>query len=149
MKKFMFHVHPDYFHNYKAIQSVNATNWTILQGLVEQKYGSSSVSGEATDLKSLTFYLKPAFDNAKPQKVKVSTSRIERSIIEILETIGVEVPLESDAQANEAAKTAHSTVMASAEQTLEFLHSMYERRSLMQVRASRKTDLTQLERVSE
>jgi hypothetical protein len=140
----MFQVHPDYFHNYKAIQAINATNLSALQTLLDQ--GSSTVSS-ASDAKSLTFYLKPELFDSKPQKVKVSTIRIEKSILEILETIGVEVPAVAE-ERESILRGTQSTVLASAAQTLEFLQSMLERRPLIQLREHRISELRRLEKVS-
>ncbi len=139
----MFQVHPDYFHNFKALQEINATNLIALQNLFDQ--GSTLVSN-ASDAKSLTFYLKPELFNSKPQKVKVSTIRIEKSILEILETIGVEVPPVAEKR-DSILRGTQSTVLASAEQTFEFLQSMLERRPLIHLREERTAELRQQEQV--
>lgn len=132
----MFQVHPDYFMNNKVLQDINATNLNNLQSLVDGTMNEADIGGT----KSLTFYLKPDFNDRQPQKVKVSTTRIEGSIAEILETIGVSVPEDTQA-AHTSRYSVHNTVMASPEQTLEFLTSMYERRDLISLRARRITHL--------
>lgn len=141
-KKFLFHVHPDFFHNEKSLQHINATNLSILQGIIDK---TSPI--DTAEIKSLTFYLKPELVGSTAQKVRVSTTRIEKSITEILETIGVEIPSESENDSN-LFRSSHSTVMASADQTMEFLNSMFERKALMALREIRSTELKQLEKVT-
>ena len=139
IKKFMFQVHPDFFHNHKALQQINATNLSALQNLLNE--GHTVQSGA----KSLTFYLKPELSDSKPQKVKLSVSRIENSIMEILETIGVGIPID---QSNESPfYSTQSTMLATPKQTLDFLNSMYERRSLIDWREQRCADLVSIEKV--
>lgn len=141
LKKFMFQVHPDYFQNEKSLQQVNATNLSTLQGLIDQPSSLSDVG-----VRSLTFYIKPELVGSKPQKVRVSTVRIEKSIAEILETIGVETS-DGAEDGDEMLQSSQSTVMASAEETLEFLNSMFERKALMALRQVRAVKLKRLEKV--
>jgi hypothetical protein len=141
LKKFMFQVHPDFFHNDKHLQQVNATNLSVLQSIIDQTSTHSDAG-----VNSLTFYLKPDLVGSKAQKVRVSTTRIERSITEILETVGVEVSDDLE-ESEPALSSTQSTVMASAEQTLDFLSSMFERKPLMALREIRATELKRLEKV--
>ena len=144
LKKFMFQVHPDFFTNYKSFQAINATNLGALQSIIDNN-GSSS---EYKDMKSLTFYVKPTSDDSAPKRVKLSLNRIEKSIIEILETIGMDVPPIPESVQQKQKLTYSTTVLASPEQVAEFLDSMHERKDLVQWREERMKVLKEQEKVS-
>lgn len=143
LKKFMFQVHPDFFTNYKSIQAINATNLGALQSIIDT---NGSNSGHA-DMKSLTFYVKPNSEGSAPKRVKLSLNRIEKSIIEILETIGVDIPPIPESVHNKQKITYSTTVLANPEQVAEFLDSMHERKDLVQWREERTKVLREQEKV--
>jgi len=144
LKKFMFQVHPDFFNNYKSFQTINATNLGALQSIID----TNGLSSANKDMKSLTFYVKPASDDSAPMRVKLSLNRIEKSIIEILETIGVDIPPIPESVHNKQKLTYSTTVLASPEQVAEFLDSMHARKDLVQWREERMKVLREQEKVS-
>lgn len=143
LKKFMFQVHPDFFTNHKKYQSINATNLKALQTVVE----SNGTNTSNQDPKSLTFYIKPAADNIEPKRVKLPLNRIEKSIIEILETIGVDVPPVPESVRQKQSFMYSTTVLANPEQVAEFLDSMHARKDLVAWREERVIALRMLEKV--
>lgn len=126
MKKFVFQVHPDYFENHKAMQRINAANLSILHNLID-----GSIPVDTGVARGLVFYIKPLADDVVPKRVKVSVHRLEKSIVEILETIGVDVPPATESTNRRSAGKHSSTILASPKQTLEYLDSMQERKDLV------------------
>ena len=143
LKKFMFQVHPDFFTNHKKYQSINATNLKALQTVIE----SNGTNTSSQDPKSLTFYIKPAADDIEPKRVKLPLNRIEKRIIEILETIGVDVPPVPESVRQKQSFIYSTTVLASPEQVAEFLDSMHARKDLVAWREERVKVLRMLEEV--
>ncbi len=93
LKKFLLQVHPDFFHQFKPEQAVNATNIPLLRAPGPQpNIDGSTSSREQFKPRSLIFYLKPAENTSKPRRVKVTLARLTESIRDILETLGVELP---------------------------------------------------------
>lgn len=153
IKKFVFHIHPDYFHNHKKLQYINESNLKVLNSLNdsllfayrEQKH---EYLKENTNLpRSLTFYLKPnnfTVDQSPsasyPRKVTIPLQRLEESLLEILDTLGVSVTERStDAISSRREDLIYShCVSASPGQILAFLDSLTDRRSLIQWRQDRK-----------
>ena len=83
LKLFLFQVHPDYFVNHKKEQEVNESN---IQSITERL--SSSTFQLQSDVRTLTFYLKPqhesqGIDNQqiyKPKRIKVAVTTLHRLI---------------------------------------------------------------------
>jgi hypothetical protein len=140
LKKFIFQVHPDYFNNFKSIQTTNGTNLKILQNLMT----GDSISSNG--VKSLIFYVKPPFAEAQPKRVKVSLNRLKLSIVEILETVGVEVPPLPESK-DHSCGASSGPLLASPEQILEFLESMIDRKELVGWREERIVALRRQEEV--
>ena len=90
LKKFIFHIHPDFFQHHKSEQSINAENLKILMAKSDADSGRTTPIQANT--RSLTFYIKPSESEDSPRRVKVTLSRIVESMREVLETIGVELP---------------------------------------------------------
>ena len=145
-KKFVFQVHPDYFTNFKPMQAVNADNLSILQNMIDGNLASSDV---AREVKSLIFFIKPPFADSQPKRVQVNVNRIENSIIEILQTVGVDLPIRTEGFRGENVIGHNSTtVLASPQQILDYLESMCERRDLIAWREDRIKELAVVEKVS-
>ncbi len=150
MKKFMFQVHPDYFHNNKAAQSINATNLMHLQEL----WGAikaPSVSFSPTAPRSLVFYVKPSKTDLdsnieKPQKVEVSLVRMVESITDILERLGVDVP---DPPSELHSLKRPLIFSASSKEVCDFIESLAERRELVRWREERVKSCDTLKQVSD
>ena len=154
IKKFIFHVHPDYFHNHKKLQYINEANLKVLNSLNDNLliavYGKQNEYGKDNDRnlpRSLTFYLKPnqfavgqPSSVLNPRKVTVSLQRLEESLREILDTLGVSVADRSAASYSSGREDlAYShCISASPGQILAFLDSLTDRRSLIQWRQDRK-----------
>eukprot|EP00981_Chlorochromonas_danica_P004829 scaffold967_cov173-Ochromonas_danica.AAC.40 len=90
IKKFMFLVHPDYFLNFKVMKEVNSQNLRFLQNLTENAGQSVSVPAE---MRTLIFYIKPSEFMTEPRKVKVSLQRLDESIVDILDALGLQPPV--------------------------------------------------------
>jgi len=130
MKKLLFQIHPDFFHNFKQQQAINTTNLTVLEDLVQ---GGIPDSGT----KSLIFFVKP-MDGELPRRVKVSVRQMERSVVEILQTIGVALPPGAEGFTDDAFATGGgAAVLASPQQILDYLEGMHERRELVAWREDR------------
>ena len=175
MKQFTFQVHPDYFNNYKTLQSVNAANLMLLQSIVDQVFlqGNSKekiISSEGlSGARSLTFYVKaPEFEDCgggnkidsriRPGRVKVSLHRVLLSVEEILETIGIALPQRPPGvlaieghggSSSEGGGFSSAIVLAEPEQVLEFVESIAERRELIRWRRRRLVTLQQQEQVKQ
>lgn len=182
MKKFMFQVHPDYFYNFKQYQDVNNQNLRLLQSLFyENNDMNANVQSQGSqlraDMRSLTFFVKPNDLWQEPKKVKVATNRLIDSMIEILETIGVEIPekpqdfdyYQALAQQQKRPSSQHSgnnvwasypyghyrvenedgTILDSETmRILQFLDSIGDRKELISLREERIRILQQTEKVS-
>jgi hypothetical protein len=154
-KKFMFQVHPDYFFHDKKLQEINNINLTLLTNLIDR---TDSVNSRLLNSlpRSLTFYVKVSdlVNDDQPKKVRVSTIRTVDSLIDILETIGVEIPekpIDFDAFYNslvekrgEASpfvsnRTDEKDPVVDSEtlRTLNFLDSLGDRRELILLREER------------
>jgi hypothetical protein len=92
LKKFLLYIHPDFLNNFKAEQEINSCNIKVLTTEIENNI-NRQMPIKNNIPRSLTFYLKPNEVENKPRRVKVSTNRIMDSIRDILETLGVELPL--------------------------------------------------------
>lgn len=145
LKRFMFQVHPDFFTNHKKYQAINATNLKALQTIIESN--GSIINSQ--DPKSLIFYVKPVADDIEPKRVKLPLNRIEKTIIEILETIGVDVPPIPESARQKQSFTYSTTVLANPVQVAEFLDSMHARKDLVRWREERVQALRTLEKVKE
>jgi len=147
LKKFIFQVHPDYFCSHKQMQEINSKNLSYLHMLVEQLLHPSS--GSAIDredkTRHLIFFVKPSFDE-QPRKVKVATRNIEGSLVAILETIGVDIPL-SDYRGDVPKHPTTTVMLASPQQVLEYLLSMPDRKELILWREERAAALQIAEQV--
>lgn len=140
LKKFVFQIHPDYFENHKEMKRINATNLSILQNIME---GTSinDLGDGFRDTRSLVFYVKSVPEGMTPKRVKVSLNHLEKSVIEILETIGIDIPQMTEAVHHQTNKHYSGTVAATRKQTLDFLDSMNERKDLVTWREERTRTL--------
>ncbi len=177
----MFQVHPDYFFNFKQYQDVNNQNLRLLQSLFYERNDlnsnyQSQGNQMRSDMRSLTFFVKPNDLWQEPKKVKVATNRLLDSMIEILETIGIEIPkkpqdfdyYESISQQQRRSSSSHQggnvwasypygpqqnedgTVLDSETmRILQFLDSIDDRRELISLREDRINILQETEKVSE
>ena len=162
MKKFLFHVHPDLLMQYKKECQINAENINQLKNIAAE--------GGSNKTRTLLFYLKThanatntsSSDNndngnhemvmVKPRRVKVavaSLDKIEESIREILETLGVDVPVSS----KNVTRNKKSAAFQGTNRTykgipytelVEFLLSLVDRADLLQWRHERRLYLAQL-----
>eukprot|EP01031_Cornospumella_fuschlensis_P025245 gene25246-30487_t len=90
LKKFTFLVHPDYFFSLKDIQKVNNQN---LQFLNEILSTPDVVVPIPPSMRTLVFYIKPMGSwMTGPRKVKISLPRLQESLVEVLDAVGVELP---------------------------------------------------------
>jgi hypothetical protein len=166
-KKFMFQVHPDYFFHDKKLQEINNINLSILTNLIDQ---TASVNYQLLNSlpRSLTFYVKVSdlANDDQPKKVRVSTIRTVDSLIDILETIGVEIPekpMDFDSYyhslvekrtesspfvSHRKADEKESVIDSETLRTLNFLDSLGDRRELIFLREERNKLFYETEQVS-
>mmetsp|Transcript_20188 Transcript_20188/g.28944 ORF Transcript_20188/g.28944 Transcript_20188/m.28944 type:complete len:471 (+) Transcript_20188:3036-4448(+) len=138
LKKFIFQIHPDFFQNHRKLQVINETNLKLLNSLndsTQENYLSGSMP------RSLSFYVKPdSFigQAVTPRKVSLYISRLEESLTEILETLGVQLPenIHRNNQQNNVISSGQC-VSASPKQIEWFLETLVDRRSLMMWREDR------------
>lgn len=157
LKKFLFQVHPDYFHNAKNIQVINSTNLSILTNIIDDYIHQTNKT--KVDARTLAFYLKPNKEQITPNKVKISLHQIADSISEVLDTLGVEVP---DKPTNFQARLRNAQQSAypygynnnnmnfdddEAKTINEFLDSLCERREIVKLREERGFLLREAEQV--
>jgi hypothetical protein len=159
LKKFLFQVHPDYFHNLKNIQEINSTNLSVLMNLIDDYIHQTFKT--KVDARTLTFYLKPNKEQITPKKVKISLLQLADSISEVLDTVGAEVP---EKPANFQARLRSSQPSTSpygpygyhnniifeddeAKTVSEFLDSLCERREIVKLREERAYLLHEAEQV--
>jgi hypothetical protein len=165
-KKFMFQVHPDYFHGNKQIYEINTINLGALRSIVDCDDSGKS----KPDARSLTFYIKADESWSAPKKVKVSIVRAIESMTEILETIGVELPQKpadldqylrhkSQIRNNSYYSAWQSSassyrgdgvdyVDSEKAQVLSFLETLRDRKEIIAIREERMNSLRQIEKVS-
>ena len=152
LKNFLFHVHPDLLMQYKKEMSINAENINHLKNF--------AASGGSNKTRTLLFYLKtsnsPSDNNettlVKPRRVKVavaSLDKIEQSIREILETLGIDVPSSSKyVNRNKSSAAFQGTNRTnhriSYTELVEFLLSLVDRADLLQWRHERRLYLAKL-----
>ncbi len=117
MKKFIFQVHPDFFQLFKTEQAINSANLKVLSSLS----GEGSGSVEAPKTRSLTFYVKPVNDSL-PRRVKVATGRVIESIREILETLGLDLPLRPEGTGKSS-----TFVSSNSAEVLDYLDTLIDR----------------------
>lgn len=92
LKKFLFHVHPDFFHSHKQEQLCNETNVKALLAL-DIFNDHNNRNDHSTNTRTLTFYIKgSSVTDNKPRRIKISVHRVEDSMREVLETLNVELP---------------------------------------------------------
>jgi hypothetical protein len=91
LRQFLIQIHPDFFVQFKNEQEINNRNYGNLQEIC------GSYDNYQGDIKqkarTLVFYLKPTDVDPTPRRVKISIGslyKIEISIVEILETLGIE-----------------------------------------------------------
>jgi hypothetical protein len=84
-KKFLFYVHPDFFGGFDKERSINDTNIKILSQTLKGNIDTGNT-------RSIVFYIKCMDENTNPRRVKISLNRIDDSLREVLETLGVELP---------------------------------------------------------
>lgn len=163
-KKFMFQVHPDYFHGNKQISEINTINLGALRSIVDGDDSGKS----RPDARSLTFYIKADDSWNSPKKVKVSTIRAVESMTEILETIGIELPQKpadfdqylrhkSQIQNNSYYYAWQSSTHRGSDgdyidnetaRILSFLESLRDRKGIIAIREERMNALHQIEKVT-
>eukprot|EP01036_Dinobryon_divergens_P026070 gene26070-34675_t len=150
IKKFVFHIHPDYFHNHKKLQYINESNLKVLNSLndtLQYSFRQGHVQENGNLPRSLIFYLKPNHftvgklsSSSYPRKVSIPLQRLEESLLEILDTLGVSVterPTGAFSSGREDLTYSHC-VSATPRQILAFLNSLTDRRNLIQWRQDRK-----------
>ena len=146
LKKFILQIHPDFFHNNKSIQTINETNLKALQNLDVFHMKDKAVSPNVSKTRTLTFYVKPSTNEDLERRVKVSVYRVEESLREVLETLGVELPPRPQyvEGTGVAAKTQMSYVSADSKQIEAFLETLIDRKDLMKWRLDAKNSLENL-----
>jgi hypothetical protein len=142
LRQFLILIHPDFFVQFKNEQEINTRNYGNLQGICD------SYENYQGDIKqkarTLVFYLKPTDVDPTPRRVKISIGslyKIEISIVEILETLGIET---SYSRATDE-KGAHPSFVSISNVELEtFLDSLTDRKELMVWRLERSERLDRL-----
>ena len=138
LKKFLFHVHPDFFHSHKQEQVCNEANVKALLALdvfntTNSSHGSSTGIPDQSNTRTLTFYIKASSvgDN-KPRRIKISIHRIEESIREVLETLGVD-----DLPPRPEGSHSSSYVSSNPIEVSAFLDTLIDRKEIMTWRQQR------------
>ncbi len=150
LKKFILQIHPDFFHNNKTVQTINETNLKTLQNLEIfhlKDNNISSGSSASSKTRTLTFYVKPSTnEDIEPKRVKISIYRVEESLREVLETIGVELPPRPHYEEGTGFvnKSQMSYVSADSKQIEAFLETLIDRKDLMSWRLDAKNSLENL-----
>jgi hypothetical protein len=142
LRQFLIQIHPDFFVQFKSEQEINNRNYGNLQEIC------GSYDNYQGDIKqkarTLVFYLKPTDVDPTPRRVKISIGslyKIEISIVEILETLGIET---SYSRATDD-KGAHPSYVSISNVELElFLDSLTDRKELMAWRLERSERLDRL-----
>ena len=144
LKKFLLHVHPDFFHAHKQEQLCNENNIKTLLALdVFNNDNGGSVpfrNDQATmNTRTLIFYIKSSATEDKPRRIKISIHRVEESIREVLETLGVDgLPPRPDAQSSS------SYVSSNPIEVSAFLDTLIDRKELMIWRQQRMVNFLKM-----
>ena len=143
VKKFIFYVHPDYFHNNKRLQVINEANLKLLNAL-NDGLKRSTLDQEASLPRSLTFYLKSvelAGQALPPRKISLSLQTLEDSLLEVFDTLGVTVIEKVQSDDIQRKEIYGHCISASPRQLISFLESLTDRRSLIAWRQDQKAVL--------
>lgn len=150
LKKFMLHVHPDYFNQFKYEKSINETNLKILSSSsssssdnnLNMTNSNNSESGYISEsTRSLTFYLKSLQNNEKPRRVRVILSQRIESMREILETLGTDLPIRPDGMRQ------HYMNTNDPEDLEAFMDHLIERRDLLLWRSDQRLHFIRLQEI--
>jgi len=148
-KKLYMYIHPDFFTAFPALHEVNEANMKHLSNMVEahdqqqqRPYAAQQQDVDTRGARTLTFYLKATDESPQPRRIRVgigSLARIEDSIRDILETLGVALnpPSESESLKMRRTHAFKSTVTSSAE-IEEYLASLVDRAEILTWRAERR-----------
>jgi len=137
LKKFLFQVHPDYFLTYKDEQKVNENNVKALLALdIFNNNGNGNNNNHQynENTRTLTFYVKASsITDHKPRRIKISIHRVEESIREVLETLGIDdlPPRPEGTQSSSAYVSANPVEVSS------FLDTLIDRKEIMLWRQQR------------
>jgi len=132
LKKFLLHVHPDFFQSHKHEQLCNENNIKTLLALdVFNNNSDSSIPFRSdqttTNTRTLIFYIKASSVNEKPRRIKISIHRVEESIREVLETLGVDdLPPRPESSSSSSSYISSNPIEVSA-----FLDTLIDRKELM------------------
>ena len=141
-KRFLFHVHPDFFTHYPKEQRTNAENLKTLSHVMSGGAASSST-------RSLIVYLKPTDFDQQPRRVKVILgSRLAESLREILVDLDTELPEPpaSERETKSHFSTAYNTT-ANPEEVTRFLDSLIDRKDLIAWRIKRNLELNRMQEI--
>lgn len=146
LKKFILQIHPDFFHSNKTIQTINETNLKALQNLDVFHMKDKNIPPNVPKTRTLTFYVKTSTSEDLERRVKVSVYRVEESLREVLETLGVELPPRPQYEEGTgvATKSQMSYVSADSKQIEAFLETLIDRKDLMDWRLDAKNNLENL-----
>ena len=132
LKKFLLHVHPDFFQAHKQEQLCNETNIKTLLALdVFNNNNDSSMPFRSdqtmTNTRTLIFYIKASSVTEKPRRIKISIHRVEESIREVLETLGItDLPPRLESSSSSSSYISSNPIEVSA-----FLDTLIDRKELM------------------
>lgn len=144
LKKFLFQVHPDYFLTFKDEQKVNENNVKALLALDIFNNGNNSPHQYNENTRTLTFYVKASSvtDN-KPRRIKISIHRVEESIREVLETLGIDdlPPRPEGSQSSSAYVSANPVEVSS------FLDTLIDRKEIMLWRQQRMISFLKIKNI--
>ena len=144
MAKFYMQVHPDFFMKHPKIKKVNEKNMQKLSSIVQSGHDAverlSAI--QRSNTRTLVFYLKATEESPSPRRIRVgigSLNRVEESIRDILETLGVELPpaRESDSLKMRRTQAFKSTLVSFAE-VEEYLQTLVDRRDIIAWREERR-----------
>ena len=135
LKKFLLHVHPDFFQQHKQEQLCNETNIKTLLAL--DVFNNSNNKNDSsmpfrsdqttTNTRTLIFYIKASSVTENPRRIKISIHRVEESIREVLETLGVDdLPPRPESSSSSSSYISSNPIEVSA-----FLDTLIDRKELM------------------
>lgn len=150
-KKFVFQIHPDFFAKYKKYQEINSKNLIYLKLIIDSKLSKTNnidniaVQNEELlkfnngDTKNLIFFIKSLDLNDEPKRVKLSIQYMEKSMIEILETIGIDLPSREEGyhSYSSSSEEYNTMMLATPQQVIDYLLTMNERKDLITWREER------------